>query len=90
MFGILLLHSSCLKWLNLAGGDGHDRGKLPFLKDENGKPIPELIIKAIQKALHATWTEPAIRGLAPSSWGRLTALAAKLTNTIMEKAFPLF
>ncbi|KIK35847.1 hypothetical protein CY34DRAFT_95390, partial [Suillus luteus UH-Slu-Lm8-n1] len=79
-----------LKWLDSARGDGHNRGKLLFLVDEHGEPIPELIIKAIRKALRAAWTELAIRGLAPLSWGRVTASAAELTNMIMEKAFPLF
>ncbi|KAG2039118.1 hypothetical protein BDR03DRAFT_952900 [Suillus americanus] len=82
--------ASFLKWLDSAGGDGHSRGKLPFLEDDHGEPIPESIIEAIRKTLRVTWTELAIRGLAPLSWGRVTASAAELTNTIMEKAFPLF
>jgi hypothetical protein len=79
-----------LKWLDTAGADSGDRGKLPFLEDENGDPVPEAMIDSIRKSLRTAWSELADRKLAPSTWGKLSASGAQLVNGIMERAHPLF
>jgi hypothetical protein len=79
------------KWLDSAdAANAVGRGKLAFLEDENGDPIPETTIDAIRKALRAAWSELLIRKLAPLTWGKLTASGAQLINSLMENAYPLF
>ncbi|KAG1781320.1 hypothetical protein EV702DRAFT_1042437 [Suillus placidus] len=80
-----------VEWLESAEADNAvGRGKLAFLEDENGDPISETTIDAIQKALRAAWSELLSRKLAPLTWGKLTASGGQLVNTLMENAFPLF
>jgi hypothetical protein len=82
--------SDFVKWLDSPEADHTNRGKLPFLEDENGNPISGVMVEPIRKALRAAWSELASRDLAPPSWGKLTASGVQLMNSIMENAYPLF
>ncbi|KAG1847255.1 hypothetical protein C8R48DRAFT_677600 [Suillus tomentosus] len=79
-----------LDWLDSVEATSGDRGKLPFLEDENGNSISEAVVEAIRKSLRGAWSELATRNLAPSSWGKLSASRTQLVNTIMDNAHPIF
>ncbi|KAG2082731.1 uncharacterized protein F5147DRAFT_660407 [Suillus discolor] len=79
-----------LDWLDSVEATSGDRGKLPFLEDENGNSISEAMVEAIRKSLWGAWSELATRNLAPSSWGKLSASGTQLVNTIMDNVHPIF
>ncbi|KAG1861625.1 hypothetical protein F4604DRAFT_1683978 [Suillus subluteus] len=77
-------------WLDTASSQTTDRGKIPYLEDENRDPVPENTVKAIRKLLWGGWSELLNRKIAPQSWGKATASARQLIHTLMEDAYPLF
>ncbi|KAG2057378.1 hypothetical protein BDR06DRAFT_1036132 [Suillus hirtellus] len=79
-----------MSWLNTASSQTTDRGKIPYLKDENGDPVPENTVKAIRKLLWGGWSELLNQKIAPQSWGKATASARQLIHTLMEDAYPFF
>ncbi|KAG1743384.1 hypothetical protein EDB19DRAFT_1827296 [Suillus lakei] len=64
-----------IEWLDTASSQTTDCGKIPYLEDENGDPVPEKTVKAIRKLL--------------LGW-MATASARQLIHTLVENAYPLF
>lgn len=79
-----------MSWLDTASSQTTDRGKIPYLEDENGDPVPENTVKSIRKLLRGGWSELLNRKIAPQSWGKATASARQLIHTLMEDAYPIF
>jgi hypothetical protein len=79
-----------IEWLDTASSQTTDRGKIPYLEDENRDPVREKTVKAIRKLLRGGWSELLNRKLAPQSWGKATASARQLIHTLVENAYPLF
>jgi hypothetical protein len=77
-------------WLDSPDGLRANRGKVPYLEDENGDPLTDTIIKSIRKLLRGAWAELIRRKLAPKTWGKASATARQVVHTLMENAFPLF
>ncbi|KAG1760016.1 hypothetical protein EDD22DRAFT_848810 [Suillus occidentalis] len=88
------LHDSKLdnfiEWLDTASSQMTDRRKIPYLKDENGDPVPKKTVKAIRKLLCSGWSELLNQKLAPQPWGKATASARQLIHMLVENAYPLF
>ncbi|KAG2346756.1 hypothetical protein BDR05DRAFT_997160 [Suillus weaverae] len=59
-----------MEWLETASSRTTDHGKLPYLEDADGAPVPETTIKAICKLLWGGWSELLSRKMAPQSWGK--------------------
>ncbi|KAG1766968.1 hypothetical protein EDD22DRAFT_950294 [Suillus occidentalis] len=57
-------------WLDSPDGLRANRGKVPYLEDENGDPLTDTIIKSIRKLLRGAWAELIRRKLAPKTWGK--------------------
>ncbi|KAG2110474.1 hypothetical protein BD769DRAFT_1674633 [Suillus cothurnatus] len=55
-------------WLDSPDGRRANRGKVPYLEDENGDPLTDTLIKAIRKLLRGAWAELIRRKLAPKTW----------------------
>lgn len=79
-----------LGWLDSPDGRRADRGKVPYLEDENGDPLTDPIVKSIRKLLRGAWAELVRRKLAPKMWGKATATARQIVHTLMENSHPLF
>ncbi|KAG1780967.1 hypothetical protein EV702DRAFT_1042653 [Suillus placidus] len=79
-----------MEWLETASSRTADRGKLPYLEDADGAPVPETTIKAISKLLRGGWSELLSRKMAPQSWGKVSASGRQLVHSLMEGTFPLF
>ncbi|KAG1833179.1 hypothetical protein EV424DRAFT_1623364 [Suillus variegatus] len=79
-----------MEWLETASSRTADRGKLPYLEDADGDPVPETTIKAIRKLLRGGWSELLSRKMAPQSWGKVSASGRQLVHSLMEDTFPLF
>ncbi|KAG1768398.1 hypothetical protein EDD22DRAFT_949601 [Suillus occidentalis] len=79
-----------MEWLETASSRTADRGKLPYLEDVDGAPVPETTIKAIRKLLRGGWCELLSRKMAPQSWGKVSASGRQLVHSLMEGTFPLF
>lgn len=82
--------SDYLKWQDSSEAQVANRGKLPYLEDDNGAPIPDAMVDAIRKTMRGAWSELLERKLAPMTWGKLTASGIQLMNSIMENAHPIF
>ncbi|KAG2340045.1 hypothetical protein BDR05DRAFT_950679 [Suillus weaverae] len=67
-----------------------DHGKVPYLKDENGDPLTDPIVKAIQKLLCGAWVELIRCKLTPKTWGKATPTARQIVHTLMENTRSLF
>ncbi|KAG1881017.1 uncharacterized protein F5891DRAFT_991435 [Suillus fuscotomentosus] len=46
-----LSQDNFMRWLDTASSQTTDRGKIPYLENENGGPVPENTVKAIHKLL---------------------------------------
>ncbi|KAG1818007.1 uncharacterized protein BJ212DRAFT_1348239, partial [Suillus subaureus] len=79
-----------LGWLDSPDGRRADRGKVPYLEDENGDPLTDPIVKSIRKLLRGAWAELVRRKLAPKTWGKAAATARQIVHTLMENSHPLF
>jgi hypothetical protein len=79
-----------MEWLETASSRTADRGKLPYLEDADGAPVPETTIKAIRKLLRGGWSELLSRKMAPQSWGKVSASGRQQVHSLMEGTFPLF
>ncbi|KAG2340366.1 hypothetical protein BDR05DRAFT_950449 [Suillus weaverae] len=77
-------------WLDSPDGLRANRGKVPYLEDENGDPLTDTIIKSIWKLLHGAWAELIRRKLASKTWGKVSATARQVVHTLMENTYPLF
>ncbi|KAG2056755.1 hypothetical protein BDR06DRAFT_969777 [Suillus hirtellus] len=60
-----------MEWLETASSQTTDHGKLPYLEDADGDPVPETTIKAIRKLLWGGWSELLSRKMALQSWGKI-------------------
>ncbi|KAG1823834.1 uncharacterized protein BJ212DRAFT_1326866 [Suillus subaureus] len=69
-----------LGWLDSPDGRRADRGKVPYLEDENGDPLTDPIVKSIRKLLRGAWAELVRRKLAPKTWGKATATARQIVQ----------
>ncbi|KAG2062346.1 hypothetical protein BDR06DRAFT_1027887 [Suillus hirtellus] len=58
-----------ISWLDTASSQTTDCRKIPYLKDENGDPVPENTVKAICKLLQGGWSELLNQKIAPQSLG---------------------
>ncbi|KAG1719987.1 hypothetical protein EDB19DRAFT_1836279 [Suillus lakei] len=79
-----------MEWLETASSRTADHGKLPYLEDADGDPVPETTIKAIRKLLQGGWSKLLSRKMAPQSWGKVLASGRQLIHSLMEDTFPLF
>lgn len=77
-------------WLDSPDGHRANRGKVPYLEDENGDPLTDTMIKAIRKLLRGAWAELIRRKLAPKTWGKASATARQVVHTLLENTYPLF
>lgn len=66
------------------------RGKVTYLEDEGGNPVPESTVKGARKAVCSGYCELTNRGLAPKSWGKLCMTGRQLFHSIVENAYPFF
>ncbi|KAG2739420.1 hypothetical protein P692DRAFT_20755706, partial [Suillus brevipes Sb2] len=82
--------SEFLTWLESYEAQLANRGKPPYLEQENGDPVLDDEVDAIRKTLRGAFSELNNQGLAPARWGNLTASGTELMNGIMEKAHPIF
>ncbi|KAG1775749.1 hypothetical protein EV702DRAFT_1233960 [Suillus placidus] len=67
-----------MEWLETASSRTADCGKLPYLEDADGAPVPETTIKAIRKLLWGGWSELLSRKMALQSWGKVSASGRQL------------
>ncbi|KAG1894231.1 uncharacterized protein F5891DRAFT_985231 [Suillus fuscotomentosus] len=79
-----------MSWLDTASSQTTDRGKIPYLEDENGDPVPENTVKAIRKPLQGGWSELLNQKIVPQSWGKVTDSARQLIHMLMEDAYQFF
>jgi hypothetical protein len=77
-----------LEWAESPAFQVENRGKLPYLEQENGDPIPEETVRAMRKVLRGAWSELVQRKLAPLTWGKLATTGRDLVHGLMEAAFP--
>lgn len=82
--------SDYLTWLDSHEAQLGNRGKLPYLEQEDGGPVQDDEVDAIRKTLRGAFSELNNRGLAPMRWGNLTTSGTDLMNSIMEKTHPIF
>ncbi|KAI5991951.1 hypothetical protein EDD15DRAFT_2368719 [Pisolithus albus] len=66
-----------------------DRGKAPWLEQENGNPVTPDQLKAIRASLRRAWAELVERKLAPPTWTKISASGKALVYKIMTKEYPL-
>jgi hypothetical protein len=79
------------KWLDKAPeADLTGRGKVAYLEDEGGNPVPESTVKGARKAVRSGYCELTNRGLAPKSWGKLCTTGRQLFHSIVKNAYPFF
>ncbi|KIK90678.1 hypothetical protein PAXRUDRAFT_35223 [Paxillus rubicundulus Ve08.2h10] len=77
-----------LEWAESPAFQVENQGKLPYLEQENGDPIPEETVHAMWKVLQGAWLELVQRKLAPLTWGKLSTTGWDLVHGLMEAAFP--
>jgi hypothetical protein len=67
-------------WLDSPDGHHANHRKVPYLEDENGDPLTDMLIKAIQKLLCSAWAELIRCKLAPKTWGKASATARQVED----------
>ncbi|KIK73627.1 hypothetical protein PAXRUDRAFT_37069 [Paxillus rubicundulus Ve08.2h10] len=77
-----------LEWAESPAFQVENQGKLPYLEQENGNPIPEETVCAMRKVLRGAWSELVQRKLAPLTWGKFSTTGWDLVHGLMEAAFP--
>lgn len=77
-------------WLTTPEAQRAQRGKEPYLEEENGEPVSGAHLKSIRECVRSAWCELVRKNLAPSVWGELTAEGKNICHMYVEKCWPLF
>ncbi|KAG1811149.1 uncharacterized protein BJ212DRAFT_1375199, partial [Suillus subaureus] len=83
-----------LGWLDSPDGRRADRGKVPYLEDENGDPLTDPIVKSIRKLLRGAWAELVRRvdptvNILPSTPDSLLAPSPTMPNSLAAESMLL-
>ena len=78
------------KWLLTPEGQAANRGKEPFLEEENGDPVSDQRVSDIKACMRSAFCELVNMKRAPQVWGEIDTTGRQTFHSLMEKSYPLF